>query len=781
MEKKRQWSFVTYGTSVDTKHNGCSGSPEDNTLSLWSVNGKGKLVPASTDGLAFYYTVLDPETENFTISADITVKSWTFSNGQDGFGVMVSDSVGVNGREDSFWNNSYMAAVTGYEYCYDRELLQASSTGVRYSMKLGVCAMEKKGLTNQVIEEGNPAAVLETSTFPLETVAGEKGLAEGCYNLVGAYTNGAGILQDIETCTTFHLSVKRDNNGYEIGYRDEQGREHKKRFYREAAQDELTRLDKDRIYAGFFAARNAEIAVRNVVVDTLLPKEDAPFEEPPVSYVTPVLEAESAQTANQRDYELVFYGNTDGSLAFWQKTEQEGLVREQGGLSVKAFQKLKVPVKLLPGENVFEICFRPDEAYRPSKYEKIKPLGEISFPFCVRFFAGEGAPEEVYIAPEGRPEGAGTREEPVDIYTALERALPGQKLLLLGGRYLLTKPLSIARGMNGTPKKPIRLQAAEEAEERPVFDFCRKSQGFSIAGNYWYFKNFDVTGTGPGCVGIRLGGSFNVLERLYIYGNGNTGLQISRYRKNDTREEWPAHNHILNCTAYLNADPGYTDSDGFAAKLTAGEGNMFEGCISAYNADDGFDLFAKVETGSIGRVEIKGCLAFRNGYVLDKRGREIHVGLGNGFKLGGSSLSGRHILKNSIAFLNGEKGIDANSCPDAEVYDCLSFENDSHNVALFTTDARNTDFCVRGVLSLRRGKGLPDKLELRGTQDPGKVYGEDNFYFDGAESVNSAGEKRNGSLFQSLDADRAAHGGICRRADGSIERNGFLEKKQKNM
>ena len=61
---------------------------------------------------------------------------------------------------------------------------------------------------------------------------------------------------------------------------------------------------------------------------------------------------------------------------------------------------------------------------------------------------------------------------------------------------------------------------------------------------------------------------------------------------------------ILNCTSYLNADKGYEDADGFAAKLTVGNNVVFDGCISYYNADDGWDLFAKVETGSIGMVTV---------------------------------------------------------------------------------------------------------------------------------------------------------------------------------
>lgn len=115
----------------------------------------------------------------------------------------------------------------------------------------------------------------------------------------------------------------------------------------------------------------------------------------------------------------------------------------------------------------------------------------------------------------------------------------------------------------------------------------------------------------------------------------------------------------MNCSSYLNADKGYEDADGFAAKLTVGQGNVFDGCIAAYNADDGWDLFAKVQSGSIGVVTIQNCVAFKNGYILDENGREINAGNGNGFKMGGDSMPGAHVLKNSVAFANKAKGIDS--------------------------------------------------------------------------------------------------------------------------
>lgn len=785
--KNRKWSFVTYGTSVDTRYNGYSGSVENGDLSLWCLNGKGKLVPASTDGLAFYYTVIDAAGENFTLSADIEVESWTYSNGQDGFGLMAADTIGVNGDEASLWNNSYMAAVTRVEYCYDPGTGSVSEVGEKYSMKLGIGAQEKKGVTVLSNKEGTQVQHFSSTMRTLETTAPKLGLEPGCYNLAGAYTNAEESMRNAARLTVFHLSLRRMNDGYLIGYTNEAGETAQWKYYRGKDGDELTGLDGEHIYAGFFAARNAKIKVRNVELQIIAPEQDEKPEVRPITLVTPRGGVESAAVANREDYELVYYGNADGSLVITQRnaeadgrdnTHDENAGKdcgENGCLiakqTVRAFAKCRIPVKLRRGENFFQVSFTPDENYCPSGYERLASYETQNIPFRVSYQVREG--KEIYISPGGRTDGTGTREKPLDIYTAVNSAVPGQKLILTEGRYLLEKPLVVARGMNGTPEEPICLTAEEGC--RPVLDFGKKSKGLTLAADYWHYRGFDVTNTMRAERGVHLTGSHNVLERLSIHHNGNTGFQISRLLDSDLWEEWPGDNRVINCTSYLNADPGYTDSDGFAAKITVAEGNMFEGCISAYNADDGFDLFAKVERGATGSVLIKNCLAFKNGYILDEEGREVHVGLGNGFKLGGSSIACGHRLENSIAFANGEKGVDSNSCPDAKVSYVISFNNDSHNVALFTTDAFDTAFRAEGVLSFRTEGTVPDKLELRGSQEEKDIYGPSNYYFDGEKSANSEGKQACTSWFTDLDADRAVHGGIFREEDGSICLNGFLE------
>ena len=58
---------------------------------------------------------------------------------------------------------------------------------------------------------------------------------------------------------------------------------------------------------------------------------------------------------------------------------------------------------------------------------------------------------------------------------------------------------------------------------------------------------------------------------MNFYNNGNTGLQVSGL-STDNKALWPSHNTIKNCTSMNNADRAMEDADGFAAKLTTGEG-----------------------------------------------------------------------------------------------------------------------------------------------------------------------------------------------------------------
>lgn len=570
-EAQRVWSKSTYGSSTDSKNNGVIGNANDGKVTVYSEGGKGKIVPGSTDGLTFYYTAIDPETENFTLTADIHVDSWKLSNGQEGFGMMAADAVGLNGDGTAFWNNTYQAIATKIEYYWDGEDVTTDSSAGKISMKLGLGAISKLGVTAEDvagIKNGTitmPAGYVSKTTT-LETGAAAKG--PGTYNLVGNWNEKAEPAGNLENpLTDFRLQIQRNNTGYYLRYLDKDNKVIKEIRYYDLERTSLTQIDKDNIYVGFFASRNARITVSNIELKTINPADDEKAEEREIEYVYPINTIESPAFSNSADYNLVYYGNADGTLVVKDQNGKEVLNKE-----FKALTKETVALKLNSGKNTFTINFIPDKEYKPGEFKLMTSYDPVTINHTVEYKTVEN--NNIYVSPNGKSNAAGTKDAPMDIYTAVKIAAPGQKILIKEGTYNLSSTVKVERGINGTADAMIYMIADPEAGSRPVFDFGGKCAGMILAGDYWYFQGFDVTRSADAQKGIQVSGNHNILDRIKAYKNGNTGIQISRYLGTDQFNQWPAHNTILNCSSYLNADKGYEDADGFAAKLTVGQGNV---------------------------------------------------------------------------------------------------------------------------------------------------------------------------------------------------------------
>src|SRR5437867_2596076 len=90
----------------------------------------------------------------------------------------------------------------------------------------------------------------------------------------------------------------------------------------------------------------------------------------------------------------------------------------------------------------------------------------------------------------------------------------------------------------------------------------------------------------------KAGDTIHVATGTYIGGGGSDNL-------------------IFNCESFRNFDPNTKgeNADGFAAKHDVGPGNVFRGCRSYQNSDDGWDLWMAPNP-----ILIEDCVAFRNGY-----------------------------------------------------------------------------------------------------------------------------------------------------------------------
>ena len=775
-DAKQVWGYIVYGNGASESNSAYEGNiNETGSVTLRSgavdangvLNGSGsngKLVPASFDGLNFYYTAV-PTSLNFTLRAKVTVDQWSLSNGQEGFGLMAADRLGGSG-----WNNSYMAVVSKTEYYWNEEAGKVTNdtTALKVSQKIGIASQEKKGLTKD-----NIAAIEANDT---ETV---KQFQSAMYPLEQRYAQNVNVIGNavkpvdatIENpVTEMYLTIQKNNTGYFVSYESVDGTYSTTKKYYDT--ETLSQLDSDNVYVGFFTSRYAQATFSDVTFTTINPSDDAPAEEKPIEELVTNAAFNSKTATGSSDYEFRFTANCDGVLSIWDSENNEIAT----DVAVAANTVVKPATTTLNvGKNSFRYVFTPDAGYIPEKdmvMSSYEPI-EGTFTVTYRTYGVEG--QSIYVAP-GKY-GVGTKEDPMSIYDAVKYVQPGQTIVVMEGTYYLEKTVKVERGVNGTADKPIQMVADTEASSRPVFDFQGLCAGMVLAGDYWYFQGFDVTNSANAQKGIQLSGKYNTMDNIMTYHNGNTGLQVSRYLTTDEFDMWPAYNLILNCTSYGNADAGYEDADGFAAKLTVGDGNVFDGCISYNNADDGWDLFAKVQSGSIGAVTIKNSVAYGNGYLEDG----TDAGNGNGFKLGGDSMSGKHVLENCVAFDNKAKGIDSNSCPDINVINCTTFNNESYNIALYTNSAKNTDFSATGVLSYRTYmKDNVEQFKLLGTQDKTKVDNDTNYFWNYEGTAKNSAKTVTDDWFESVDTamDHATHvyasHKVTRNADNTINMNGLL-------
>lgn len=292
----------------------------------------------------------------------------------------------------------------------------------------------------------------------------------------------------------------------------------------------------------------------------------------------------------------------------------------------------------------------------------------------------------IYVSADGSSGAAGTTSNPLDLASAIEQAAVTDNcvILLKDGTYTFNSQITIDSDNNGTSSAYKVLKACKGANVTLDFsgesynssDTSLNQRGIQLNGDYWYLEGITISGAADN--GIIVSGSNNVIERCIFDSNKDTGLQISRSSSSVTNySDWPSYNYIINCTSKNNCDPAtYENADGFASKLTCGDGNLFDGCISHNNSDDGWDLYAKTETGAIGVVTIRNCIAMRNGKTED--GTTKSSCDGNGFKLGGSGVGTPHIVTNCLAIENLHHGFTDNNNPSAlQIVSCTAFDNNT--------------------------------------------------------------------------------------------------------
>lgn len=298
-----------------------------------------------------------------------------------------------------------------------------------------------------------------------------------------------------------------------------------------------------------------------------------------------------------------------------------------------------------------------------------------------------------YVSPTGNSP-TGTIDSPMSFTNAIAKALvAGDSVVLRGGTYSFSTSQTISK--KGASTNYIHIIAYKD--EIPVFDFRTQTYssnniGVKISGNYVHVKGLTIQGAGDN--GMQVTGNNNHIEACIFRWNCDSGLQMKT----------GSNNLITNCDSYENFDyetggtssPDYGgNADGFADKQYTNVGtNIYKGCRSWSNSDDGWDHFEK-----IGNTVFDSCWCYSNGpssfdmtdhirYTTDKTwidavstitsGRKFikNYGNGNGFKLGGNYTAHNAVLNHCVSVQNTVKGFDQNNNNGTmTLYNCSGYLN----------------------------------------------------------------------------------------------------------
>jgi hypothetical protein len=234
-------------------------------------------------------------------------------------------------------------------------------------------------------------------------------------------------------------------------------------------------------------------------------------------------------------------------------------------------------------------------------------------------------------------------------------------LCIKPGTYAMNLRLELRKTRMGTETSPVTIQGDSSSTTRPVLDFTTQPRvlscgapvdssggeltGITMNADYTVLKHVEIMNANDNCIKVQ--GAHNLVEDVVVHGCADAGIQISSgsgYTASGT------NNTVLNCDSYQNNDTQCygNGGDGFAVKTGTGAGNVFRGCRAWDNADDGFDLFAWTSP-----IVLDNCWAMNQATTTAGTNSD-----GDGFKLGGNSISTEHVLSNLVAVgnTNGSSG-----------------------------------------------------------------------------------------------------------------------------
>jgi len=292
---------------------------------------------------------------------------------------------------------------------------------------------------------------------------------------------------------------------------------------------------------------------------------------------------------------------------------------------------------------------------------------------------GKTGPCDVWLSPTGNDANPGTQAAPMATLAAgYNRLCPGvggaqpgdlcsgtlTTMCLMAGTYPMGARFQTKKERMGTPTRIITFMPDPAATTKPVLDFATQPRvtscpdgtvasapisgtdqtnhgGIDLVSDYYKIQGLEIKNSNGW--GVSIQGSHDLVQDLDVHNNGDCGISI---RSGSGIATSGSSNTVLNCDSHQNNDSACdgANADGLCAKEGQGTGNVFDGCRSWDNADDGIDLFAWPDP-----VTVRNSWMFGMGATTAGSGSN-----GNGFKMGGNKVSAKHVMSNDFAFDNNE-------------------------------------------------------------------------------------------------------------------------------
>ena len=450
-------------------------------------------------------------------------------------------------------------------------------------------------------------------------------------------------------------------------------------------------------------------------------------------------------------------------------------------------------MRLLPNTTYFYRAFATTTAGTAYGDERSVTTGDLVIPD----FDGQ----IIHCAPTGDDiAGDGSEAAPFfSLQKAADMAQAGDTIYMMAGTYVYDARINI----NHSGREDACINVFAKGG-RAVLDFSAMPyhahssnpyQGIRLCGSYWHFYRIDITNASDNGMLIErskpMGGTAqdivnaidqahdNIIEECNFYRNGDSGLQLKNLA---------ANNRIINCDSYLNCDEGQGDADGFAPKLSVGDGNYFYGCRAWLNSDDGWDVFYKKE-GGFGddkTVILEECLTYKNGFLDENT--IAPSGNGNGFKMGSDQGAMNLYMNRCLAVCNKAKGFDQNhNAGDIIMNNCTgmtlkSISDKAYSYRIYESIASGHAVSLTNCIAIN-DNAATDKIDKNtGLPKPGEEgkYGEYGRFqvdtsLDGLTTTTCEFSKASPAQF--LDTENHAMLIAPRNADGSLPYSTFARLK----